>query len=147
MNKGLEALKNVGRTFISINSGIALDECDKYKIIENELKEYEKMKAIKGATTLDSALEQTLINSCPNVAKKLKTLEIIKRTRLNVGKFMILCKGDHEYTPNTTYEQYVYFCEHEDDIGGDKMHSFPCYRLTKEEYELVLEVIYGKETS
>lgn len=78
------------------------------------------------------------------IEKELKALEIIKRTRLNVGKFMILCNGDNEYTPNTTYEQYVYFCEHEDDIGGDKMHSFPCYRLTKEEYELVLEVLYGK---
>ena len=83
---------------------------------------------------------------CSN-CKELKALEIIKRTHLNVGAFMILCKGNHEYTPNTTYEQYVYFCEHEDDIGGDKMHSFPCYRMTKEEYELVLEVLYETQSS
>lgn len=81
------------------------------------------------------------------VENELKAWEIVKRTHLNIGAFMILCKGDNEYTPNTTYEQYVYFCEHEDEIGGDKMHSFPCYRMTKEEYELVLEVLYGKETS
>ena len=83
--------------------------------------------------------------ACDTIENELKALEIIKQTHLNVGAFMILCKGDHEYTPNTTYEQYVYFCEHEDDIGGDKMHSFPCYRMTKKEYELVLEVLYGKD--
>lgn len=74
--------------------------------------------------------------------KKDKALEIIKRTHLNIGAFMLLCKGDREYTPNTTYEQYVCFCEKQGDILGDKIHSFPCYRMTKEEYELVLGVLY-----
>ena len=75
-----------------------------------------------------------------------KALEIIKRTHLNVGAFMLLCKGDHEYTPNTTYDQYVYFCEQQGEIRGDEIHSFPCDRMTKEEYELVLGVLYGLPT-
>lgn len=129
MSKGLEALKEIAiqsvdtfalREPIRTNAINDLLKTKQFKCIEKELKDGARYK---------------------------QALEIIKRTRLNVGKFMILCKGDHEHTPNTTYEQYIYFCEHEDDIGGDKMHSFPCYRLTKEEYELVLEVLYGKETS
>lgn len=117
MNEGLKALEE----FRKDNTyGARLFSYSNLDIVESELKDKEK---------------------------KDKALEIIKRTRLNVGAFMILCKGNHEHTPNTTYEQYVYFCEHEDDIGGDEMHSFPCYRMTKEEYELVLGVLYGKETS
>ena len=74
-----------------------------------------------------------------NVEKELKALEIIIRTRLNVGTFLLLCKGNNEFSSNTTYEQYCYFCDKE------KMHQFPCYKMTKEEYELVLGVCYGKE--
>lgn len=76
MSKGLKALHDIVDTmpfaFIETNSM-------KYvKIIEKELKEYEKMKAIKDTTTFDKAIEDTLINACPNVAKKLKALKIIK---------------------------------------------------------------------
>ena len=76
MSKGLEALKSLFDTmpFAFLESNTMKD----LKIIEKELKEYEKMKRIKGTTTLDNALEETLIKACPNVAKKLKALEIIK---------------------------------------------------------------------
>ena len=69
VSKGLEALE---RSFGSWNY------LKDYETIEKELKEYEEMKRIKGTTTLDNALEETLINACPNVAKKLKALENIK---------------------------------------------------------------------
>lgn len=96
----------------------------------------------------DKCFEYEDVDTNPTrLANIKKALEIIKRTHLNVGAFMLLCKGDHEYTPNTTYEQYICFCEKQGDILGDKIHSFPCYRMTGEEYELVLGVLYEKETS
>lgn len=94
------------------------------------------------AACADKLGEYENIDESPkHLANIKKALEIIKRTHLNVGAFMLLCKGDHEYTPNTTYEQYVCFCEKQGDILGDKIHSFPCYRMTQEEYELVLGVL------
>lgn len=72
MSKGLDALENV-----KLNHNRMGNEKD-FELIEKELKEYEEMKAIKGTTTFDNAIEDTLINACPNVAKKLKALEIIK---------------------------------------------------------------------
>ena len=71
MSKGLEALERIKPYADSSIDG----ELD---IIEEELKEYEKTKAIRRTTTFDKAIEDTLINACPNVAKKLKALEIIK---------------------------------------------------------------------
>ena len=108
------------------------------EIVISQLRDLMKEKGINELIAIDESKVLEMV-------KNAQALEIIKRTHLNVGAFMILCKGDNEYAPNTTYEQYVYFCEHEDEIGGDKMHSFPCYRMTKEEYELVLEVLYGKD--
>ena len=43
MSKELEALEFVGRTFVSVNSGIALNECNKYTTIEQALKDKEKL--------------------------------------------------------------------------------------------------------
>lgn len=77
MSKGQEALKELGECLLLEG---ALDSINQERIgfIAKELKEYEEMKRIKGTTTLDNALEETLINACPNVAKKLKALENIK---------------------------------------------------------------------
>ena len=113
-----------------------------------------ELEALKDIKELFTCHDFDLLEKCSAIEKALKgkektdkALEIIKRTHLNVGAFMLLCKGDHEYTPNTTYEQYVCFCEKQGEILGDKIHSFPCYRMTQEEYDLVLGVLYGKETS
>jgi hypothetical protein len=95
-------------------------------------------------TTIEIASDVSDSNSPKDESNDVtKALNIIVEKKLNVGAFMLLCKSNHEYTPNTTYDQYVYFCEHEDSIGGDKMHSFACYRLSKDEYELVLNVLYS----
>lgn len=76
MSKGLDALKEC-RNLVGLPS---LNEYQhKLDIVEKELKEYEEMKAIKGTTTFDKAVEDTLVNACPNIAKKLKALEIILR--------------------------------------------------------------------
>ena len=113
----------------------------------------EGLEGLKDIKELFTCHDFDFIEKCSVIEKELKSkektdkaLEIIKRTHLNVGAFMLLCKGDHEYTPNTTYEQYVCFCEKQGDILGDKIHSFPCYRMTQEEYELVLGVLYGLPT-
>lgn len=73
MTKGLEELK-ILKFLVANCSHFEFD----FTNIEKELKEYEEMKAIKGTTTFDKAIEDTLINACPNVAKKVKALEIIK---------------------------------------------------------------------
>ena len=91
-------------------------------IIENELKDYEKMKAIKGTTTLDSALEQTLINSCPNVAKKLKAFEIIKIKNISMECLKRAIKREG-------LEWYNSLC------------LYPLERLNQEEYDLLKEVL------
>lgn len=114
MDKGLKALQELVDTMpIVFYESETLLNC--VKIIEKELKEYEKMKSIKGTTTFDNAIEETLINACPNVAKKLKALEIIKEhIRLN----------SHKYESDETYglTEYMFF-------------------ITKEEYLLLREVL------
>lgn len=117
MIKGLEALNYLKHRF-----EIARTNQTELNIIEQELKEYEKMKAIKGTTTLDSALEQTLINSCPNVAKKLKALEIIENT-LDIRLF--------ETTEDNSLGETHYYIS----IG-----NVCAYQISKEKYDLLKEV-------
>lgn len=85
-------------------------------IIETALKELEKPKEIVGTTPVDKALEQFLIDSCPEVAKKLKTLKIIR----------IVCPNIFWVMRTYTYEEYKKKCS--DDT------------LLQEEYELLKEV-------
>ncbi len=99
-----------------------LDDCD---IIEKELKEYEEMKAIKGTTTFDKAIEDTLINTCPNVAKKLKALEIIKRTAM---KLVSLEDSESGICFNGRYAIY-------------DNELYQSIDITKEEYDLLKEVL------
>lgn len=75
MSKGLESLERIKSRY---NDRVCIDILEDFDLVEKELKEYEEMKAIKGTTTFDKAIEDTLINACPNVAKKLKALEVIK---------------------------------------------------------------------
>lgn len=103
--------------------------------IISQLKDIMKEKGITELYAIDISKVMQLVNEH-------KALNIIAKTHLNVGAFMTLCKGDREHTPNTTYEQYLSFCGNQDLIAGDKLHSFPCYKMTKGEYELVLGVLY-----
>lgn len=111
MSKGLEALDRIinevekdSRTASFLFHDIESWDKDK-ELVKKELKEYEKMKAIKGTTTFDKAIEDTLINACPDVAKKLKVLEIIKN---HIG----VIKG-YIYTTDSqiTDSEYELLCE------------------------------------
>lgn len=130
MSKGLDALDSLMANYYEMCRDLGNND-DQYQrcnltsekaIIENELKDYEKMKTIKGTTTLDSALEQTLINSCPNVAKKLKALEIIKNRKINI-EFLNYCFSDDEK------------------FGVDYYNAYFTKVLTQEQYELLKEVL------
>lgn len=131
MSKSLEALERLKNTLLA--EGYWQDVLQDVAIIEKELKEYEEMKRIKGTTTFDKAIEDTLINACPNVAKELKALEIIKKKYLDPHDF-VLCY----YTMNNEkwidYEEYkkAYLNYYENDE----------YMLTQEEYDLLKEVLW-----
>ena len=86
MSKGLEKLKTI-RHIHDMECGKDESINKDFDIIEKELKEYEKMKAVKGTITFDKAIEDTLINACPNVAKKLKALEILRECNLTIDEF------------------------------------------------------------
>ena len=137
MSKGLEIinnkLKNDNNKFDRqvINGAgeiLFIIKKEELDIIEQELKELEKMKRIKGTTTLDSALENTLINACPNVAKKLKALEIIKEKRVNVELFIKHSLG-RDYNEFLNYENLF------------QIYKSSEKRLTQEEYDLLKEVL------
>lgn len=71
--------------------------------IENTLKRLEvleKPKEIVGTTTVDKALEQFLIDSCLEVKKKLKALEIIKEFATLENNTIIIHIPNHEITEN-----------------------------------------------
>lgn len=122
MNKGLDALNELKQSCEThMGTMVYILQEDKFETIEKELKEYEKMKAIRGTTTFDKAIEDTLINSCPNVAKKLKTLEIIKKHPLEWLK---------DLTIYDTYLEYVDHCDYLNKSG-----------YTQEEYDLLREVL------
>lgn len=120
MSKGLKELKRVVEWF-------EIENVKDIEIIEKELKDYEEMKAIKGTITLDNALEETLIKACPNVAKKLKALEIIKEKQVNVGN-IIHDIEEHGLTYQEYLECYDYY-----QYGGTQ--------LTQEEFDLLKEVL------
>ena len=136
MNKeGLEALERIGKRkyqttvanitgFERITISVKQDNKKDYQTIEKELKEYEKMKRIKGTTTLDNALEETLINACPNVAKKLKTLENIK----------VILKDFIEF--NVIELPHINKVHYEIKIFENAIY------VSKEEYDLLKEVFY-----
>jgi hypothetical protein len=103
--EGLEALERLKNTLLA--EGYWQDVLQDVAIVEQELKEYEEMKAIKGTTTFDKAIEDTLINACPNVAKKLKALEIIKNI-LNIqilGDYLVAQKGETFVAENLKLKQ------------------------------------------
>ena len=120
-----------------------------FDIIEKELKEYQEMKAVKGTTTFDKSIEDTLINACPNVAKKLKRLEELEKA------FDSLSKDDEkakellslEIEKNRALEIIKKY------IRVDKPFNMACYiylndeseMIAEEEYNLLKEVLsYGK---
>ena len=99
MSKELEALEEIQNYKIKFDANIKYNNGDEtqyrfetirdmfpkqFAIIETALKKLEKPKEIVGTTTVDKALEQFLIDSCSEVAKKLKALEIIKKKQVNV---------------------------------------------------------------
>lgn len=114
MNKGLEELKSVGRTFVSINNGIALDECDKYKTIEKELKRLEEYD--KTIPFLTKKLAQKL--------KKEKALEIIDEKNVDIGLLKITKTVE-------TYNKEI----------KKILFGYDDGELTQEEYDLLKEVL------
>lgn len=122
MSKSLEALERLKNTLLA--EGYWQDVLQDVAIIEKELKEYEEMKRIKGTTTFDKAIEDTLINACPNVAKELKALEIIKNKKVNIISLL----SSIEWCNPSHYNDSV-GCP----IGGE---------LTQEEYDLLKEVLW-----
>lgn len=120
MSKGLKALKEIKD---ELCCGCVEECCScpysiKLLSIEKELKEYEEMKRIKGTTTLDNALEETLINACPNVAKKVKALEIIKNKKVDI--------------------KYLYYRV---DFNLEKYNDNYIETLTQEECDLLKEIL------
>ena len=97
------------------------DQLETY--IETTLKEYEELtkpKKITGTTTLNKALEQFLIDSCPDIDKKSKAVEIIKEKCLKIDFKVLLASTD--------YESYCFM------LNSTKY-------LTQEEYNLLKEVL------
>lgn len=64
--------------------------CKNIEIIKTALKRLEEIDnpKIVGTTTVNKALEEFLIQSCPDVEKKLKALEIIKRN-VNIAQLIM----------------------------------------------------------
>ena len=87
-------------------------------IIETALKKIEKPKEIVGTTTLDKALEQFLIDNCPEVKKKLKALEIIKTKNVDIN-WLIRSKNYSKYNLGVGESQ----------------------KLKKREYDLLKEIL------
>lgn len=129
MSKGLESfIKLKALLMISTKEGKLTSVLDLLNDVEKELKEYEEMKTIKGTTTFDKAIEDTLINACPNAAKKLKALEIIKKKRVNIKPLKRCINLGDSY------------------IAYNKMIKQECWdyddrQLTQEEYVLLKEVL------
>lgn len=73
---------------------------------------------IVGTTTVDKALEKFLLDNCPEVEKKLKALEIIKKKLVSVSEVMMT--AGVEYYNNGYSEEF---------------------RLTKEEFDLLKEAM------
>ena len=151
MSKGLEAIeqyKKVVCPTCQYNYGNGCQNKDQCfsMIIEKELKEKEQLekdyqelskkyheelklnkqlKTIKGTTTLDKALEETLIKACPNVAKKLKALEIIAN------------ECDIHFQEVAKYNIYRITIKRKNSKSG-----FGCsFETTKEKYDLLKEVL------
>lgn len=117
MSKELDALEKVRNRLYPWTS----DNQKAFDIIESALKRLEKIdnRKIVGTTTTNKALEQFLIQQCPDVSKKLKALEIIKE------RFTIqFCKSDL----NGYY-------------GIMQIGTNPIYIKTQEEYDLLKEVL------
>ena len=120
MSKELTPLQ----AFRKIKEGSCKGKYQKYcDIIETALKrleEIDKPKKIVGTTTVDKALEQFLIDTCPEVKKKLKALEIIKKRNINAEDVKV-------------FNTYSRFNQRRSLIG--------LVGITKEEYELLKEVL------
>lgn len=134
MSKGLESLERLKNTLLA--EGYWQDVLQDVAIVEKELKEYEEMKAIKGTTTFDKAIEDTLINACPNVAKKLKRLEELEKA------FDALSKDDEKAKKELSKE-----IEKNRALEIIKKKLPPLMRsalldyCNKEEYDLLKEVL------
>ena len=123
MSKELKALKELKKRY---GKNFSLNDDERCCVIETALKRLEvleKPKEIVGTTTVDKALEQFLIGSCPEVKKKLKALEIIK-TKLLAGAFE---NGDY-----SGYAMAVITS------GSEEMKK---NMLTEQEYNLLKEIL------
>lgn len=75
-------------------------------------------KKIVGTTTIDKAFERFMLDACPEVKKKLKALEIIKKKLVDVSE--VLMTAGVEYYNNGYSEEF---------------------HLTQDEYDLIKEVM------
>ena len=104
----IKALKELKKRY---GKNFSLNDDERCRVIEAALKEKEK-KIIR-TITVNKALEQFLIDSCPEVEKKLKALEILK-------DWFEVIEDENGYHLRTLF-----------DIG----------RITKEDYDLLKEVL------
>ena len=120
MNKELTPLQAFENIIVDLTPHLKNANAEEIKIVENALKEKEKK--IVGTTTVDKALEQFLIDSCPEVKKKLKALEIIKEKEVDI---IILKISENLQQYNLKEEGRV--------------------PLTQEEYDLLKEIFQDKK--
>ena len=81
--------RTIGLSGYEYQGTVEEEYANEIEIIEAALIDYQnltKPKEITGTTTLNKTLEQFLIDSCPDIDKKLKALEIIKEKKYSIGK-------------------------------------------------------------
>lgn len=140
MSKEIEALEEIQNYKIKFDVNIKYENADEteyrfetirdmfpkqFDIIETALKKLDKPKEIVATTTVDKALEQVLIDSCPEVAKKLKALDIIREK----PQTLFLIKTGENYDDYLASALYIPYLA---DI------------YLKEEYDLLKEVFLWK---
>lgn len=79
-------------------------------------------KKIAGTTTVDKAFERFLLDTCPEVKKKLEALEIFKKKNVNVKLVKVL----------GSLEEY-------NNMHADSRSKFP--KLTQDEFDLLKEAM------
>lgn len=89
-------------------------------------------KKIVGTTTMDEALEKTLLDNCPEVKKKLKALEIIKEKEVNVSHFKSCLSVGWDYA---LFERY---CGDNDPYGENPPYQHP---MTQDEFLSLKEAL------
>ncbi len=140
MNKALDRLEHLRLGIQHINQDESPAFISQYEedinIIEAALKKLEKPKEIVGTTTVDKALEQFLIDNCPEVREKLKDAENYKKASETFKK--LLSKSGIEVRFDGHKEITIIWYQKDGKYEDECYYLYKCE--SREEYELLKEI-------